>query len=327
MKEQGNQCVPVCDVDTCGGHGECHVSGVTAQCQCHEGYSGDRCQCGPGYRIHGDQCVDIDECYELQPCSQLCNNTMGSYQCYCREGFLKIPGSQDVCKDIDECNLKPAICQQGCVNSPGGFQCVCHAGYVMDPDDSTKCVPQACPPLAAPEGGIINCTPGTTGPGTVCRLECHQGFVRFGKQRRTCLDNGTWESGNGWCRKVACPPINLLDNVRVSPQTCQTEEQSFKSKCRLSCPQGFQFQGSRAAFCGKTNKWVFRNGPTRCIPLDAPPSYSQIPPPGPAPVKTTPVPAVPSAPKTTTSPASPSPYIVCPPDLTLNLTGIGLVII
>ena len=31
---------------------------------------------------------DINECITLQHnCSQLCNNSAGSYQCYCREGF------------------------------------------------------------------------------------------------------------------------------------------------------------------------------------------------------------------------------------------------
>ena len=205
---QDGECVPVCHEATCGGHGECRPLGQTHQCLCDDGYSGDRCQCGPGFRIHGDECVDIDECYEEQPCSHLCNNTIGSYQCYCRDGFLQIPGSQDVCKDIDECNLKPAICEQGCVNAPGGFQCVCNAGFSVDPEDSTKCVSQGCPPLSAPEGGILNCSPGAIVPGSVCRLECHQGSVRFGKQRRKCLDNGTWEEGIGWCKKVIKHAIN-----------------------------------------------------------------------------------------------------------------------
>jgi len=114
---------------------------------------------------------------------------------------------------------------------------------------------------------------------------------------------------------VTCPPISLMENVNVYPESCLSEDQAFKSKCRLSCPQGFQFQGSRAAFCGKTNKWIFRNGPTRCIQNDQPSSYSQIPAPAPAPARTSPVP--PPAP----TPTTPSPYIICPPDITLNLTG------
>jgi len=32
--------------------------------------------------------VDIDECAESNPCAQICNNTNGSYQCSCNNGFL-----------------------------------------------------------------------------------------------------------------------------------------------------------------------------------------------------------------------------------------------
>ena len=306
-------CHSLCTQDTCGGRGECYVSGDTFRCDCDEGFTGDNCECGPGYRREGDRCVDIDECYEMEPCSQMCNNTPGSYSCHCRPGYSVRPGSRDECEDVDECSSQPGLCQQGCVNSDGGYQCVCHAGYSMT---GGQCVPQGCPPLQAPEAGILNCSPGAIVPGTVCRLECQQGTVRFGKQRRKCLDNGTWEEGIGWCKKVTCPPLSLADQVRVMPIDCLTEEQAFKTKCRLSCPTGFKFEGSRAAFCGKANKWIFRNGPTRCAPaapVSSPPSYSQIPPPARPPVRTTPV--------TTKPPKVSSPYIVCPPDISLNLTG------
>ena len=221
--------------------------------------------------------------------------------------MMILPGAEDVCKDIDECSLKPDICEQGCTNYPGGFDCVCSAGFVVSPDDRTKCLSAGCPPLEPPEFGELNCSPGSPVEGSVCLLECQQGYVRLGKQRRKCLEGGTWEEGSGWCQKISCPPLDLLDHVRASPSDCTASEQNFKTKCRLSCPQGFSFQGSRAAFCGKRGKWVFRNGPTRCIE-EIGPQYSQIPPTDPPLVQTTPLP-------------SPSPYIVCPPDISLNMTG------
>ena len=152
--------------------------------------------------------------------------------------------------------------------------------------------------------------------GTILDIEVENSSSRFGRQRRKCLENGTWEEGSGWCDKISCPPVSLLDHVRVFPTSCLSGQQNFKTKCRLSCPQGFSFQGSRAAFCGKRGKWVFRNGPTKCSPEVAPPGppgpagpqYSQIPPTDPPLVPTTPL-------------SSPSPYIVCPPDISLNLTG------
>ena len=172
--------------------------------------------------------------------------------------MMILPGAEDVCKDIDECSLKPDICEQGCTNYPGGFDCVCSAGFVVSPDDRTKCLSAGCPPLEPPEFGELNCSPGSPVEGSVCLLECQQGYTRLGKQRRKCLEGGTWEEGSGWCEKISCPPLDLLDHVRASPSDCTASEQNFKTKCRLSCPRGFSFQGSRAAFCGKRGKWVFR---------------------------------------------------------------------
>ena len=32
--------------------------------------------------------ADIDECSGVNDCQQQCNNTEGSYNCYCRDGFV-----------------------------------------------------------------------------------------------------------------------------------------------------------------------------------------------------------------------------------------------
>ena len=33
-------------------------------------------------------CTDIDECELYNDCHQECSNTIGSYQCNCKEGFI-----------------------------------------------------------------------------------------------------------------------------------------------------------------------------------------------------------------------------------------------
>jgi len=122
--------------------------------------------------------------------------------------------------------------------------------------------------------------------------------------------HGEWPLGRRESQKVACPPLTghakiQSSNVQVFPQTCLTGEQTYKQKCKLTCPQGFDFKGSKAAFCGKRSEWVFRNGAANCIEQTKP-EYTQIPPPPPPVKKTTP---------------PPPPYIVCPPDIIVNLTG------
>eukprot|EP00731_Ephydatia_muelleri_P028201 Em0019g1074a len=54
------------------------------------------CLCYPGFNqsIDSTTCYDIDECSSSNGgCSQICNNSEGSYNCYCQQGFyLEIDG-------------------------------------------------------------------------------------------------------------------------------------------------------------------------------------------------------------------------------------------
>ena len=41
--------------------------------------------------------ADIDECDQPNNCAQLCNNTEGSYECYCKIGFKIDPNDSAKC--------------------------------------------------------------------------------------------------------------------------------------------------------------------------------------------------------------------------------------
>ena len=43
---------------------------------------------------------DIDECQTLGMCSQICNNTKGSYKCSCMEGYAVEPVNHHRCKAL-----------------------------------------------------------------------------------------------------------------------------------------------------------------------------------------------------------------------------------
>lgn len=72
--------------------GKCNKSCTTAFCQhlCHPTPYGPICACKAGYTLAPDErkCLDIDECRELNPCAQKCENTVGSYECSCYSEFM-----------------------------------------------------------------------------------------------------------------------------------------------------------------------------------------------------------------------------------------------
>ncbi|XP_053387432.1 mucin-like protein isoform X2 [Mercenaria mercenaria] len=82
-------------------------------------------------------CENINECtVGPNPCGQICNDTDGSYKCFCKEGFtLNIDGHK--CDDIDECTLTPSKCtgeNEVCLNIEGNFSCICKPGYSKKSD-------------------------------------------------------------------------------------------------------------------------------------------------------------------------------------------------
>ena len=91
-------------------------------------------------RIH--DILDINECLTLNGgCSQLCDNSVGSFNCYCRRGYRVKNNNPKSCQDIDECvKQKPCDLKNGiCKNVMGSYQCSCKAGYKLLPD-KVSCV-------------------------------------------------------------------------------------------------------------------------------------------------------------------------------------------
>uniref|UniRef100_A0A8I5NHW5 Collagen and calcium binding EGF domains 1 n=1 Tax=Papio anubis TaxID=9555 RepID=A0A8I5NHW5_PAPAN len=84
------QCIPE-DYDVC----------AEAPCeqQCTDNFGRVLCTCYPGYRYDRERhrkrekpyCLDIDECASSNGtlCAHICINTLGSYRCECREGYIQ----------------------------------------------------------------------------------------------------------------------------------------------------------------------------------------------------------------------------------------------
>nr|XP_058951037.1 uncharacterized protein LOC131778640 [Pocillopora verrucosa] len=99
---------------------------------CQSGFTkkGYRCLCTAGFE--GPICQrDINECVRgIHKCSPdaFCNNTKGSYNCTCKNGFA---GNGRECKDINECVRGIHKCSPDafCNNTKGSYNCTCKNGF------------------------------------------------------------------------------------------------------------------------------------------------------------------------------------------------------
>ena len=76
-------------------------------------------------------CADVNECSSNSgkgDCDHFCNNTEGSFQCSCRQGYI-LQQDGRTCNDLDECVIQNGGCSQKCVNQPGQYSCQCFEGY------------------------------------------------------------------------------------------------------------------------------------------------------------------------------------------------------
>ncbi|XP_032262240.1 vitamin K-dependent protein S [Phoca vitulina] len=132
---------------------------------CKDGQARFTCICKPGWQ--GDKCeYDINECKDPSNvnggCSQICDNTPGSYHCSCKSGFFMLLNKKD-CKDVDECSIMPDICGTAvCKNVPGDFECECAEGYRYNPvlkscEDVDECSENMCAQLCVNYPGGYSC--------------------------------------------------------------------------------------------------------------------------------------------------------------------------
>ncbi|XP_039514603.1 low-density lipoprotein receptor-like isoform X1 [Pimephales promelas] len=93
-----------CQKDKCSEQSKC------AQ-DCHSTPTGTRCWCRIGYKPvdGGLGCVDVDECVERPDfCSHYCNNTQGSFVCFCSQGYVLEPDGRS-CKITGEPYLLASV--------------------------------------------------------------------------------------------------------------------------------------------------------------------------------------------------------------------------
>ena len=213
-----------CATAGCDPMATCSVSSTQVMCACPAGF----------VDINGDgkACVDKNECALANPCSQnaVCTNTLGSYECACKTGFV---GDGAICVDLNECLFNNGGCSPNadCTNTPGSRVCTCNKGFQGDGvvcTDINEC--------ANANGGCdMNATCTNTQGSRVCA--CAAGFQGNGE---TCMDIDECASRTARCDStVAC--TNTLGSYKCG-----------------DCPAGYL--GGGASGCVDINECLSNNG-------------------------------------------------------------------
>ena len=114
---------------------QCFNESISCEYVCINTPNSYVCACDAGYGLTlseaEEACHDIDECVQdVAICQgQRCRNTLGSYECYCSEGFVSGAGG-NTCVDVDECSYNP--CEHNCINTMGSYSCSCSENFVLE---------------------------------------------------------------------------------------------------------------------------------------------------------------------------------------------------
>ena len=272
----------------CNDVNECETENGGCDQQCDNTDGSYSCTCNDGFYLDEDKhtCHDIDECdcgdydgsilnairfidYKFQchangQCAQICNNTPGSYECACNEGYQLLRGGKD-CGDINECaDSELNQCEMQCVNTVGSYVCSCSKGFELADDgfhceDIDECATGdhqcAEPAFCVNDVGDYHCEcpEGYTILGSVChdidecennpcvRGTCHN---QVGSYLCDCIDTGyTGDSCEDDLDECKCTTDNEYrirhvecqsESVKVCDQSCLNEVGSYSCFCRDS---------------------------------------------------------------------------------------------
>ncbi|KAK7092485.1 hypothetical protein V1264_008223 [Littorina saxatilis] len=183
--------------------------------------------CPTGYKSPAGQtnlCLDVDECADdaLNECEVTCNNTAGSYQCSCPDGY-RLTNNLRSCADINECAEKSHNCQQICNNTDGGYSCLCEKGY--NRVSSGQCVQSSSTQNICSNSGCSQGCKVVQDPATntnVARCFCPSGYDLDPTDNKACEDHDE-------CQDSVCA------------QKCNNTQGGFN----CSCYNGFQLNSDQ----------------------------------------------------------------------------------
>ncbi|XP_065411819.1 P-selectin-like isoform X9 [Chrysemys picta bellii] len=145
-------------------------------------------------------------------------------------------------------------CEMGFVrNGSEKLECTALGQWTGRPP---RCEAVACPGLAAPGRGRLNCTHwhGDFTYNSTCAFSCEMGFVRNGLERVECMALGQWTGHPPRCEVMRCPKLRDLEPILMN---CSHPLESFSygSVCRFRCTQGYFLNGTSRVQCQPDGHW------------------------------------------------------------------------
>nr|CAB3262800.1 uncharacterized protein LOC100183467 [Phallusia mammillata] len=205
----GRNCtnIDMCESDPC-------------QHNCSTLYNAFACSCITGYVLTGTtDCADVDECDAGDPCTMepntVCQNTMGSYSCVCKAGYMDNDGN---CENIDECTDGPHNCSlatTSCQDLPGSFSCPCLQHFTRSETQGNE---TSCVDLNECEEGLHTCddvSQTCVNKEPMFSCDCKTGFTDMSG---TCVDT----------KECADPTMNDCD---LSISLCVESEGGYSCSC------------------------------------------------------------------------------------------------
>ncbi|XP_076249088.1 uncharacterized protein LOC143188625 isoform X2 [Calliopsis andreniformis] len=145
--------------------------------------------CLPGYEATPDgTCIDINECtVDNGGCTEVCENTDGSFFCACDGDEKALSSDGKSCVDINNISCPP-------LNPEGRGYLMCSRLATLKPWRGRRKV--------------------TNRPGTKCFLKCPHGYQLHGEYELTCRSDGTWDGPkHGECVRYSKPRLECPKDV------------------------------------------------------------------------------------------------------------------
>ncbi|AWP11025.1 selectin platelet-like isoform 2 [Scophthalmus maximus] len=261
-----NHHVPLCQVEQCPVLNHTNSSGGRMNCShpiAPDSYN-STCEfrCEEGYELRGEGQTRCDHTGQWTASVPACTIKK------CGPIFFPVAGNVTCVDTVEpfsfgsQCNY---ACQEG-YDLSGDDTLVCLASGQWSKPTPTCAVVQ-CNSLEAPPHASMQCQEpfGVFSYGSICTVQCEEGFDLTGTNMTTCSSQGNWSHTLPVCLAKKCPSLDPPSHGSLSCSDPHGEF-SFGSRCTSTCQEGFVLNGTTDTECTSVGAWSSETEDCRARP-------------------------------------------------------------